>query len=595
MATYKGIEINTRPTDAMAQEAKRGLEWRKQHGGGTEVGVARARDISNRRELSLDTVKRMHSYFSRHEVDKQGKGFTPGDGFPSRGRVAWALWGGDPGQSWARNIVERMDAADKRGNDAMPLKQGSSQEVISENIAELIRSGRSPKQAAAIAYEAAGKVQDAPKRYYSTAQLSDRISETPEGFLICEAVPITRAGDLLYNPDETPVSPGDAATVISRTVQDIHDPETIASFEGKPVTINHPDDFVTPENWRELAVGVVQNVRPGSGDDEDKLLADLLITDYEAISAVKSRRLREVSCGYEAEYVEVSPGRGRQIGIIGNHLALVTSGRCGSECAIFDHAPQKEKRPMTMKEKLMGIFGKALDEAMTEETPPVGDKEMDMNAALDTIMKRLDAIEADMKPQGDMKADAYSETDGEMADAEGEKQEDAEGEADDAQMDHTPEQMVALEKRLMTIEKMLAKLAGIDMDEPEGEGEAEAEGEAEDMEAKAMDMCSDSDTIARAEILAPGIRKTADVKTKALESAYATEDGRKVIDTLLGGKAFDAADKDLLFVGAAEMLKGVRRSSLQTRVSLDSLPGMKAGEMTAEKLNELNAARYGKK
>jgi hypothetical protein len=163
-------------------------------------------------------------------------------------------------------------------------------------------------------------------KYYSTAKLSERLSETPEGFLVCEAVPITRAGDLLYSPFETPVTPGNGNTVINRTVEDIHDPATIASFEGKPVTINHPEDFVTPDNWRELAVGIVQNVRPGEGEDADKLLADLLITDYEAISAVKSKRLREVSCGYEAEYVEIGPGRGRQENIIGNHVALVRLG-----------------------------------------------------------------------------------------------------------------------------------------------------------------------------------------------------------------------------------------------------------------------------
>lgn len=421
------------------------------------------------------------------------------------------------------------------------------------------------------------------KRYYSTAQLSDRISETPEGFLICEGVPITRAGDLLYNPGETPVTPGRGATVISRTVEDIHDPATIASFEGKPVTINHPDDFVTPENWRELAVGIVQNVRPGEGEDDDKLLADLLITDREAIAAVKSKRLREVSCGYEAEYVEEGPGRGRQEGIIGNHVALVTSGRCGSECAIFDHAPQKEKHPMSMKEKIMGVFGKALDEAMTEENPPAGDKAVDYGAALDAIMKRLDAIEA-----------AMTKTDGEKpADSEGEmKPEDSDGEAEAAaaETDHTPEEMTALEARLVTIEKMLAKLAGLEAAEGELEvGNEEAEAEVN------VDMCKDADTIARAEILAPGIRKTADVKAKALKAAYATEEGKTVIDTLLAGKAFDAADKDLLFVGAAEMLKGVRRSNLQTRVSLDSLPGMKPGAMTPEKINEMNAARYGRK
>jgi hypothetical protein len=99
------------PTEAMAAEAERGLEWRREHGrGGTEVGVARARDISNRRQLPIETVRRMHSYFARHEVDKQAEGFRPGeDGYPSAGRIAWALWGGDPGQSWARRIVAGYD------------------------------------------------------------------------------------------------------------------------------------------------------------------------------------------------------------------------------------------------------------------------------------------------------------------------------------------------------------------------------------------------------------------------------------------------------------------------------------------------------
>ena len=97
------------PTEAMAREAERGLAWRDEFNrGGTEIGVARARDIKNRRNLSLDTVKRMKSYFARHEVDKQGEGFSPGeDGYPSAGRIAWALWGGDPGKSWANAIANR--------------------------------------------------------------------------------------------------------------------------------------------------------------------------------------------------------------------------------------------------------------------------------------------------------------------------------------------------------------------------------------------------------------------------------------------------------------------------------------------------------
>jgi len=115
MAEYKGVEIDTKPTEAMAEEAQRGLDWRAEHGrGGTEVGVARARQLVNRQELSADTVKRMASYFARHEVDKQGEGFTPDeDNFPSAGRVAWALWGGDAGQSFANARKKRMDKIDE--------------------------------------------------------------------------------------------------------------------------------------------------------------------------------------------------------------------------------------------------------------------------------------------------------------------------------------------------------------------------------------------------------------------------------------------------------------------------------------------------
>jgi ATP-dependent Clp endopeptidase proteolytic subunit ClpP len=87
------------------------LEWRREYNrGGTEVGVARARDISNRTNLSPETIGRMVSYFARHEVDKQGQGFSPGeDGYPSAGRIAWALWGGDPGASWARSKYKQLN------------------------------------------------------------------------------------------------------------------------------------------------------------------------------------------------------------------------------------------------------------------------------------------------------------------------------------------------------------------------------------------------------------------------------------------------------------------------------------------------------
>lgn len=96
------------PSDAMVTEAERGLAWRSEYNrGGTAIGIARARDIVNRKDLPLPTWRRIKAYFDRHEVDKRAEGFSPGeDGYPSNGRIAWALWGGDAGYTRAQSIVE---------------------------------------------------------------------------------------------------------------------------------------------------------------------------------------------------------------------------------------------------------------------------------------------------------------------------------------------------------------------------------------------------------------------------------------------------------------------------------------------------------
>jgi len=98
------------PPQSVRNNAKRGLALREKHGrGGTAVGVARARDLSNGKALSLSTVNRMVSYFARHEVDKKGEGW----GVDSAGYIAWLLWGGDAGKSWANSIAKREKKKDK--------------------------------------------------------------------------------------------------------------------------------------------------------------------------------------------------------------------------------------------------------------------------------------------------------------------------------------------------------------------------------------------------------------------------------------------------------------------------------------------------
>jgi hypothetical protein len=108
-------DIDFTPPQGVRDEAAKGLEWRREYNrGGTEIGVARARDLSNGRTISPDTARRMYSYFQRHEVDKQGEGWSPGqDGFPSAGRIAWALWGGDPGFTWSKKLVGQMESEDE--------------------------------------------------------------------------------------------------------------------------------------------------------------------------------------------------------------------------------------------------------------------------------------------------------------------------------------------------------------------------------------------------------------------------------------------------------------------------------------------------
>ena len=116
------------PNEGMKAAARRALRWKeegKATGAGTPVGWGRATDIVSGRSMSIEVVRRMFSFFSRHEVDKKGKDFYNTSN-PSNGRIMWDAWGGDAGFAWSRRIVE----ADKRKteklweNTAFNLRKG---------------------------------------------------------------------------------------------------------------------------------------------------------------------------------------------------------------------------------------------------------------------------------------------------------------------------------------------------------------------------------------------------------------------------------------------------------------------------------------
>lgn len=174
--------------------------------------------------------------------------------------------------------------------------------------------------------------------YYYGTRLSENISRRePEGYLLCLNVPVARTGMQEYLPAELSMA-GSAPVAVYRPEEEVFSPETIASFEGMPVTNDHPPEGVDVFNIRALQKGHAHNVRRGSGEESDLLLADLIITDPALIAAILEEGKREISCGYTYELCEEN-GQYIQRKIRGNHVAVVDAGRAGARVSIRDEHP----------------------------------------------------------------------------------------------------------------------------------------------------------------------------------------------------------------------------------------------------------------
>ena len=190
--------------------------------------------------------------------------------------------------------------------------------------------------------------------YYGT-RLSENISRRePEGYLLCLNVPVARTGTQEYLPEELGLPGGGTLVPVYRPEAEVFSPETIASFEGMPVTNDHPPEGVDVSNIRALQKGHAHNIRRGSGEEADLLLADLIITDPKLIELVLSGK-REISCGYTYELCEEN-GRYIQRKIRGNHVAVVDAGRAGPRVSIKDNKPEPERSKTIMKKSLSKIL-----------------------------------------------------------------------------------------------------------------------------------------------------------------------------------------------------------------------------------------------
>ncbi|MGH7970167.1 MAG: DUF2213 domain-containing protein, partial [Limisphaerales bacterium] len=226
--------------------------------------------------------------------------------------------------------------------------------------------------------------------FYTTEQISEKQSLTPDGFLLCEDVPVARIGVQVYGPQETPIPPGPNGLVFAHRDEDqIFRKEFMASLNGKPVVNEHPSSLVTPDNWKQLTVGVGMNPRRGTGMQADLLLMDLLITDQTAIELVRSGK-REISLGYETDWDEMEQaGHTRQYNLKGNHIALVENGRCGLRCAIGDR--NRTGEPTMVRDKAYILRDRAQVEADIRAAFKAKD-----DTALEEALKRQKVLDAEM-------------------------------------------------------------------------------------------------------------------------------------------------------------------------------------------------------
>lgn len=257
--------------------------------------------------------------------------------------------------------------------------------------------------------------------FYAVEQLSPRKVKTPEGYLICKDVPISRTGDFEYSSLEVGGIPGKGGKVImSRTPEELFRPETIASFEGKPIVIGH-DRFADPQNINAISVGHIQNVRQGEGEQSSMLLADLFLDSVRGIRLVESGELQDVSCGYDAQAIDDGNGRGHQEGIVGNHLALVKKARCGEACKIGDGSMSDTK--LTLKQRIRRLFRDGDEEGLNQilDESEVTAKDEGESAPADplvALMERLDKVEKLLAAMQQPAAPAADEESEQAADGE---------------------------------------------------------------------------------------------------------------------------------------------------------------------------------
>ncbi|HEI6987355.1 TPA: DUF2213 domain-containing protein [Yersinia enterocolitica] len=418
-------------------------------------------------------------------------------------------------------------------------------------------------------------------RYFYTAKLGDTRFLQADGSLLCKDVAIARTGTQRYRPEEVDLIPGpDGSVLVYRTEDEVFAPETIASFEGVAVTLGHPEDdegnivFVNPSNFSELAHGHIQNVRRGTGDKSDLLLADVLIKRQEAIDAVNSG-LTDVSCGYDALYEQIAPGKGNQCQITGNHLAAgIPRGRAGVRCAIGDSAPniKKEKPAMSWLKNLAKAI-KTKDEAALQQ---LIDEAPDMPSdGMNSIPGHTININVPSQATA-LPATERTTTDNALE----------------------PENKTTDEDVPTWAQALIARIAALEGKTTDSEPDPDVLTTDEDKEEDAKvtaDAAYRRNIISDAEIICPGFKPTGDkgLKRQVLNNAIRTGDSAYLKSFGIQDYAkVPKATVDAVFNGAAALNKAKNQITPQSLHTVDGAVNTK--HASPAELNKIYAAHWAK-
>ncbi|HDU3504182.1 TPA: DUF2213 domain-containing protein [Klebsiella pneumoniae] len=385
-------------------------------------------------------------------------------------------------------------------------------------------------------------------KYFFKTRLGNTRFQLADGSVLFKDVPIARTGEQEYDATERPeLVPNDRGKVIVRRMpEEVFSERAMASFEGMAVTIGHPRDFdgqiifVTPDNWRQLAHGHIQNVRRGTDDKTDLLLADVIVKTPEALQAIDDGD-DEVSCGYDADYEQISPGLAKQSAITANHLALVPNGRAGFRCAIGDSMPSTTKNWFTRLLKARKT-GDAAEMASLIDNPPddvTGDNDVSTSMTPGGVVINL-------SPQSPMPAPALAGT--------GDEQ----------------EEIPAWGKALIeAVNKMTCTTTPATGDEDEEEKKEE--------EGKVT-----GDAAYRADLIQPGIQLPEKAKLTAFKRQVLASADQTLVRSIVGDADITKLKKatvDMAFTAVSELAKNRNTKTVdslqtQTATTVKTIAGM---------------------